>query len=184
MPGDAITQARPQSRIVLTRLPLDGLLLPSDVNAKVGPDVQKIAEPRAKAPPLAWDGFVLSPPRRPCRICRPRRRRSSSRASEPSQSLVFSPPAAKHRRSPGVKKARRRCAGPFCVEGLCQSAEAALRRRALTTAPAKPSISSKLRETVVETSGTAGALTMSVMGAVLRVMSLPRPARKSAAVRP
>ncbi len=56
---DAITQARPQSRIVLTRLPLDGLLFPSDVNAKVGPDVQKLAEQRAKAPKSAWDGFVL-----------------------------------------------------------------------------------------------------------------------------
>jgi len=56
---DTITQARPQSRTVLSRLPLDGLLFPTDVNAKVGPDVQKLAEQRAKTPMLAWDGFVL-----------------------------------------------------------------------------------------------------------------------------
>ena len=56
---DVITQARPQSRTILTRLPLDGLLLTSDVNAKVGLDVQKIAEQRAKTPKAAWDGFVL-----------------------------------------------------------------------------------------------------------------------------
>lgn len=56
---DVVAQARPQSRTVLTRLPLDGLLFPSDVNAKVGLDVQKIAEQRAKMPRLAWDGFVL-----------------------------------------------------------------------------------------------------------------------------
>ena len=56
---DTIAQARPQSRVVLTRLPLDGLLFPSDVNAKVGPDVQKLAEQRTKTPMLAWDGFVL-----------------------------------------------------------------------------------------------------------------------------
>ncbi len=56
---NAIIQARPQSRTVLTRLPLDGLLRVDDVNAKVGLDVQKIAEQRAKTPKLAWDGFVL-----------------------------------------------------------------------------------------------------------------------------
>ena len=56
---DTVSQARPQSQTILTRLPPDGLLLPSEVNAKVGPDVQKIAEQRAKTPKLAWDGFVL-----------------------------------------------------------------------------------------------------------------------------
>lgn len=56
---DALAQARPQSRMVLTRLPLDGLLFPNDVNAKVGRDVQKIAEQRAAKPKMAWDGFVL-----------------------------------------------------------------------------------------------------------------------------
>ena len=56
---NTVAQARPQSRVILTRLPLDGLLLTSDVNARVGLEVQKIAEQRAKTPTAAWDGFVL-----------------------------------------------------------------------------------------------------------------------------
>ena len=56
---DNIAQARPQSRVILTRLPFDGLLLSAAVNAKVGPEVQGIVEQRAKTPKLAWDGFVL-----------------------------------------------------------------------------------------------------------------------------